>query len=183
MSRVVGYSRPWWPGEDLTIDIEYLAGAGATATLTDSGVVEAPLDNESALSSLNAGDTVLVSSAARLGSSLPRVVQTIAELGRRGIGFRSLAEPALSTDAGVADPAEVFAALEGLRRRLAGLRTRMGMLQAETAGRRPGRPSVMTPERVAVAEELRRQHRSIAHIARVIGVSPSAVQRALSVPA
>lgn len=183
MSRLVGYSRPWWPGEDLTIDIENLAGAGATATLTDPGAVEAPLDEGSALRSLEPGDTLLVSSAARLGSSLPRVVQTIAELGRRGIGFRSLAEPALSTDAGVADPAEVFAALEGLRRTLAGLRTRQGMLRAETAGRRPGRPSVMTPERVAVAEELRRQHRSIAHIARVIGVSPSAVQRALSVPA
>lgn len=182
MSRVIGYSRPWWPGEDLTIDIENLAGAGAAATLTDSGVVEAPLDDEGSLRSLEAGDILLVTSAARLGSSLPRVVQTIAELGRRGIGFRSLAEPALSTNAGLADPAEVFAALEGLRRRLAGLRTRQGMLRAEAAGRRPGRPSVMTPERVAVAEELRRQHRSIAHIARVIGVSPSAVQRALSVP-
>ncbi len=183
MSRLIGYSRPWWPGEDLTLDIENLAKAGATVTLTDSGFDESPLDASSPLHSLEASDILLVSSAARLGSSLPRVVQTIAELGRRGIGFRSLAEPALSTDAGSADPAEMFAALEGLRRRLAGLRTRQGMLQAEAAGRRPGRPSVMTPDRIAVAEELRRQHRSIAHIARVIGVSPSAVQRALSVPA
>ncbi len=182
MSRLIGYSRPWWPGEDLTFDIENLATAGATLTVTDPGVVEVPLDDESPLHSLEAGDILLVSSAARLGSSLPRVVQTIAELGRRGIGFRSLTEPALSTDAGPAEPAEVFAALEGLRRRLAGLRTRQGMMQAEAGGRRPGRPSVMTPDRVAVAAELRRQHRSIAHIARVIGVSPSAVQRALSVP-
>ncbi|WP_374314988.1 recombinase family protein [Microbacterium sp.] len=183
MSRVVGYSRPWWPGEDLTVDIENLAKAGATATPTDPGVVGGLMDDASPLHSLESGDVLLVSSAARLGSSLPRVVQVIADLGSRGIGFRSLTEPALSTDAGPADPAEVFAALEGLRRRLAGLRTRQGMLQAEAAGRRPGRPSVMTPDRVAVAEELRRQHRSIAHIARVIGVSPSAVQRALSVPA
>jgi DNA invertase Pin-like site-specific DNA recombinase len=183
MSRLIGYSRPWWPGEDLTVDIENLVKAGATATLTDSGVVGGPLDDGSPLHSLDSGDVLLVSSAARLGSSIPRVVQTIAELGSRGIALRSLTEPALSTDAGPADPAEVFAALESLRRRLAGIRTRQGMLQAEAAGRRPGRPSVMTPDRVAVAEELRRQHRSIAHIARVIGVSPSAVQRALSVPA
>lgn len=182
MSRLIGYSRPWWPDEDLTVDLETLATAGATGTLTDPGV-ESPLDDGSPLHSLQPGDILLVSSAARLGSSLPRVVQSIAELGRQGNGFRSLTEPALSTDAGPTDPAEVFAALEGLRRRLAGLRTRQGMLQAEAAGRRPGRPSVMTPDRVAVAEELRRQHRSIAHIARVIGVSPSAVQRALSVPA
>lgn len=183
MRRVIGYSRPWWPGEDLTVDIENLAKAGATMTLTDAGVVEGPLDAGSALRSLEPDDILLVSSVARLGSSLPRVVQTIAELGRQGITLRSLTEPALSTDAGPAEPAEVFAALEALRRRLAGLRTRQGMLQAEAAGRRPGRPSVMTPDRVAVAEELRRQHRSIAHIARVIGVSPSAVQRALTVPA
>ncbi|MGN8552096.1 UNVERIFIED_CONTAM: recombinase family protein [Microbacterium sp. SLM126] len=181
MSRLIGYSRPWWPGEDLTIDIETLAEAGAEVILTDAGVVGS-LNDGSALRSLESGDILLVSSAARIGSSLPRVVQTIAELGRQGIALRSLTEPALSTDAGPADPAEVFAALEGLRRRLAGLRTRQGMLQAEAAGRRPGRPSVMTPDRVAVAAELRRQHRSIAHIARVIGVSPSAVQRALSVP-
>ncbi|GAB2850341.1 recombinase family protein [Microbacterium insulae] len=181
MRRLIGYLRPWWPGEDLTIDIETLAEAGAEVILTDAGV-EGPLDDGSALRSLESGDILLVSSAARLGSSLPRVVQTIAELGRQGIALRSLNEPALSTDAGVADPAEVFATLEGLRRRLAGIRTRQGMLQAEAAGRRPGRPSVMTPDRVAVAAELRRQHRSIAHIARVIGVSPSAVQRALSVP-
>jgi DNA invertase Pin-like site-specific DNA recombinase len=183
MSRLIGYSRPWWPGEDLTVDLEKLATAGATVTLTGPGVAEGPSNDLSPLHSLESGDILLVTSAARLGSSLPRVVQTIAELGRLGIAFRSLIEPALSTDAGPADPAEVFAALEGLRRRLAGLRTRQGMLQAEAAGRRPGRPSVMTPDRVAVAEELRRQHRSIAHIARVIGVSPSAVQRALSVPA
>jgi DNA invertase Pin-like site-specific DNA recombinase len=183
MSRLIGYTREGWPGEDLADDVAVLAGEGAGTVLRGDPESVRAGDATSALRALEPGDTLIVSSAARLAPSLPLVVQAIAELGRRGIHFRSVIEPALSTDRGRSGSAEVFAALEGLRKRLASLQTRRGMLQAESAGRRPGRPSVMTPERTAVAEELRRQHRSIAHIARVIGVSPSAVQRALAVPA
>lgn len=181
MSRTVGYARAWWAGENLSAEHAALQAAGVDVIFAGKG--RDAEDLVQCLSLLEAGDTLVVTAAARLASSLPGFVQAVADLATRGVVFCSLSEPSLSTAGAPAAAAETLLALETLRGTLVGLRTRQGMLRAEAAGRRPGRPSVMTPERVAVAEELRRQKRSIAHIARVIGVSPSAVQRALAVPA
>lgn len=178
MSRTVGYARAWWPGEDLQSEHAALQREGADIIFTGTG--DDVDDLVRCLGMLQTGDTLTVTGAARLTGSLPRFVQVVVELTARGVRFRSVAEPPLSTDGDAVMPADTLRALDGLRRTLVGLRTREGMLRAEAAGRRVGRPSVMTPERVAVAEELRRQKRSIAHIAQVIGVSPSAVQRALA---
>lgn len=71
-------------------------------------------------------------------------------------------------------------ALEALRRRLVSVRTRAGMESAAASGKRPGRPTVMTPEKIAMAIELRNLNRPITHIARVLGVSANSVQRALA---
>lgn len=181
MTRTVGYARAWWPGEDLSAQHATLNREDIDVIFTGTGTdVE---DLVQCVNMLDAGDTLVVTEAARLTGSLPRFVQAVAELSSRDVLFRSVSEPALSTDGQPVTAAETLVALDALRKTLVGLRTREGMHRAEAAGRRPGRPSVMTPERVAVAEELRRQKRSIAHIARVIGVSPSAVQRALAVPA
>lgn len=59
------------------------------------------------------------------------------------------------------------------------VQTREGLRVAGESGRRPGRPTVMTEERLAVARELRLQGRSYAHVGLVLGVSANAVQRAL----
>ena len=93
----------------------------------------------------------------------------------------SLSEPALcTTPETVANPGEVVAAVEALRRRLVSVRTRAGMGAAAAAGRKPGRPTVMTADRVAMAVELRNLGRPVTHIARVLGVSANSVQRALA---
>ena len=64
-------------------------------------------------------------------------------------------------------------------RELMSVQTREGLRVAGESGRRPGRPTVMTEERLAVARELRLQGRSFAHVGLVLGVSANAVQRAL----
>jgi DNA invertase Pin-like site-specific DNA recombinase len=108
-------------------------------------------------------------------------VSSVHALTMRGVGFRSLAEPVLCTGPEYAsDLADVIDALDGLRARLVSLQTRAGMVAAAASGRRAGRPTVMTPERVAIAVELRGVGRSTTHIARVLGVSANAVQRALA---
>ena len=176
MSRIVGFSRP---GDDEAAAEEAaLHAAGA-----DEVFVEHDPDGEqmlaSCLQSLSPGDVLVVTRASRLTSTQYRFVRTVASLVARGVGFRSLAEPALSTGAPVSAE-EVFQALEELRSELAGIRTRVGMGAATAKGRRPGRPKVMTEERLAMAMELRAVGRSISHIARVLGVSAGAVRRALA---
>jgi len=58
--------------------------------------------------------------------------------------------------------------------------TQRGLDYARSQGRVGGRPSVMTPERIATAERMRAEHQSWESIGRVLGVGASSVRRALS---
>lgn len=183
MTRLVGYTRDLTPGTGTGEDADQLARAGVVRVFADEGSAEARARPglQECLELLAPGDTLVVSSAAMLAPTVPQFLATVSGLTSRGVGFRSLSDPALCAAVEVTvDPAEVFAGLEALRRRLVSLRTRAGMVSAAREGRRPGRPTVMTPERVAMAVELRNVGRPISHIARVLGVSANAVQRALS---
>lgn len=184
MSRLVGYTRELSPGTGTVEDAEQLRLAGTELIFSDGDPANAtarPALRE-CLEILEAGDAVIVVSAAMLAPTVPQFLTTVAGLAARGVSFRSLREPALSTGAHV-DPAEVYVALEALRRRLSSLQTRAGMASAASEGRRPGRPTVMTPERIAMALELRSLGRPVTHIARVLGVSANAVQRSLAADA
>lgn len=181
MTRLVGYTREVTPGGGTAADAAQLTLAGAERVFTDDGSIgaaERPGLRE-CLEFVEAGDTLIVTSAAMVAPTAAQFLTVVSELAGRSVGFRSLAEPALSTGTAV-DSAEVFVALESLRRRLSSLQTRAGMAAAASKGRRPGRPTVMTPERVAMAVELRDLGRPVTHIARVLGVSANAVQRALA---
>ncbi|MFE7844897.1 recombinase family protein [Microbacterium sp. NPDC057407] len=173
-SRKIGYSRPLHAGESLDAELESLASADVLNV-----VVEPSPRSGSALAALIAGcesgDTVVVSSLDRLADQVGAMVAILVELADRGIVLDCLSLP----DARTADPTvvTVLRELDAASRRLRSRRTRHGM---QTSGNRPGRPPALSPEQVAVAAELRRFDRSYAHIARVLGVSTSAVQRALA---
>jgi DNA invertase Pin-like site-specific DNA recombinase len=182
MSRLIGYTRELFAGDSVADDIQLLNDAGAVRVFEDAGSVDlrGRVGLAACLQSLTAGETLVVSSAARLAQSVTHFVTTVSDLAGREVAFRSLSEPGLSTGTDPVDPAVMFVALEGLRKRLAGMQTRAGMAAAAREGRRPGRPTVMTPERIAMAVELRNVGRPITHVARVLGVSPNAVYRALA---
>lgn len=57
--------------------------------------------------------------------------------------------------------------------------TRRGLERARAQVRIGGRLTVMTPDRLAEAERMRAEGKSIAHIAGVLGVGASSVNRAL----
>lgn len=182
MTRLIGYSRELFSHADASGDVEELKLAGAGEVFVDAATVDPRKRPALAecLGSLLAGDVLVVTSSDRLSHALTHFVTTVTALGARGVAFRSLTEPALCTDAEPsADASQVLAALDGLGRRLRSLETREGMKAAAAAGRRAGRPTVMTEERIGIARELRNHGRSFTHIAGVLGVSTSAVQRAL----
>lgn len=183
MTHPVGYTRELAPGSGTEADAEELTRVGAERVFTEGSTGDARTRPrlQECIRFLEPGDTLIVTGAARLSSSVTHFVTTVSGLTQRGIAFQSLSEPALCAGLNsTVDPAEVLVALEGLRRRLVGVQTRAGMASAAKDGRRPGRPTVMTPERVAMAVELRNVGRPITHIARVLGVSANAVQRALA---
>lgn len=185
MSRIVGYTSEINNGASTADDVAELERAGAMQLFSDVAS-DKPRDRPGlaeCLASLTPGDELLVVRSDRLSPTLAHFVITVAELTDRGVTFRSLSEPALCTAAeNPAGPGEVLLALKHLQRRLRALETRAGMVSASAQGRHAGRPSVMTEERIAIARELRNHDRSFSHIARVLGVSTSAVQRALRTP-
>lgn len=184
MTRIVGYTREFVPGTAVLTDSDELRRAGAVKVFADR--VDADRRARPALKlclrSLEPGDTLVVTSAARLSHGLAHFTSIRTDLTRRGIRFLSLTEPGLSSGGGPVDPDDVLIALDAFRRRLVSVRTREGMESAAVEGRHAGRPSVMTEERIAIAiaRELRGHDRSYAHIGRVLGVSTGAVQRALT---
>ena len=58
--------------------------------------------------------------------------------------------------------------------------TMRGLAHARAQGRLGGRPTVMTPERVAAANQMRAEGKTLTHIASVLGVGRSSVSRALT---
>lgn len=96
-----------------------------------SGAKADRLSLSAALAYLREGDTLTVWKLDRLGRSLPHLVQTVAELEQRGVGFRSLTESIDTTTPGGRLVFHLFAALADLERDLIHERTRAGLAVAK----------------------------------------------------
>ncbi len=129
---------------------------------------------------LRGGDTLVVRALDRIAGSEVMAIQTIAELHDRGLNIVSLTEPQIDTTT------PMGRALFGIVAVFAQLRvdsirenTLRGLKHARANGRVGGRPTVMTPERVAQAVRMRDDRTPITTIAQVLGTGASSVRRAL----
>lgn len=89
--------------------------------------------------SARAGDTLVVWRLDRLGRSLPDLVQIIAGLDEKGIGFESITEKIEASNATGKLVFHLFAALAEFERNLIRERTRAGLAAARARGRSGGR--------------------------------------------
>src|SRR6202051_4302042 len=90
---LVGYARVSTTDQNLALQRDALKAAGCRKSFTDqgiSGVISRRPGLDAALVALKPGDTLLVWKLDRLGRSLAHLVQTVADLSKRDIGFRSL---------------------------------------------------------------------------------------------
>ena len=87
--------------------------------------------------------------------SVRHVIDTVHNLGERGIAFRSLTEGFDTTTAGGEFLFHIMAALAQMERRMIVERTHAGLAAARRQGRHGGRPPVMTPERTELARTMR----------------------------
>ncbi|MFI6604835.1 recombinase family protein [Nonomuraea sp. NPDC050536] len=118
-----------------------------------------------------AGQSVSLSD--RYGRSLQDLINMVAELRERGIGFTSLRENLDTTTPGGRLVFHVFAALAEFIRELIVIGTKEGLAAARARGRVGGRPSVATEEIIRAARDLLPDPgRSITSIAKLLGVSP-----------
>lgn len=179
---IVGYTRVSTQDQNLNSQIEALTAAGAERIYSDkiTGKNAARPGLTECMKFLRRGDTLLVYSTDRLGRSMTDVVTIVAELGERGVQFKSLTEPFDTTTAGGELFFHICAAFAQMNGRIISERTRAGLASAKARGRLGGRPTVMTPERIAIARRMRAEKATWETIATALQVGISSVRRALA---
>ena len=171
----IGYARVSSGGQKLDRQIDALTTAGCRKIFSDkkSGKNALRPELKACHAFLDAGDTLVVPSLDRYGRSLQDLINMVAELRTRGIGFTSLHENLDTTTPGGRLVFHVFAALAEFIRELIVQGTREGLAAARARGRVGGRPTVATEEVIRAARDLLPDPgRSITSIAKMLGISP-----------
>ena len=184
MTNVVGYARVSKREQNPAAQEAELRAAGASRVFVDHGESSRIADRPqwlACLDYLREGDTLLVRRLDRLGGSERIIIETLHDLDRRGVNIKSLTEPMIDTTT------PMGRALFGMVAVFAQLRvdtirenTMRGLAHAKSQGRVGGRPSKMTPEKIAQAKRMRAENASLDHIAGVLSVGKSTVARALA---
>lgn len=181
--KIIGYARVSTADQDTAMQREALLKTGSLKVFEDvaSGAKADRPGLAAALAYLRDGDTLTVWKLDRLGRSLPHLVQTVAELEKRGVGFRSLTESIDTTTAGGRLVFHLFAALADFERDLIRERTRAGLEVAKSRGRNGGRRPVVTPEKFARARELINKHGlTVREAAARVKIGKTALYKALA---
>src|SRR5215207_6107282 len=153
----IGYARVSTGEQTLDLQLDALksAGCGKIYEETASGAkADRPILDE-VLSYLRKGDTLVVWRLDRLGRSLQHLIEVVAQLADRGIGFKSLTEQIDTTTPGGKLIFHVFGALAEFERDLIRERTQAGLAAARARGRTGGRPRKLTdPRQMELARSL-----------------------------
>ncbi len=177
---LVGYARVSTRDQDLSLQIDALkaAGCGRIFTETASGAQRDRPELKAALDYLRRGDTLVVWKLDRLARSMKQLIETIEQLERLEVGFKSLTEEIDTTSAGGRLIFHVFAALAEFERNLIRERTLAGLQAARARGRLGGRPRGLSEKDLKVARTLLSDPGlSVKEIAHRLKVAPSTLYR------
>ena len=178
----IGYARVSTTDQSLALQRDALEAAGCERVFTDQGISGRVADRPGlgrALKTLKAGDALIVWKLDRLGRSLAHLVQIVADLGSRGIGFRSLSDPIDTTNAGGRLVLHMMGALAEFERSLIVERTQAGLQAAKRRGVKLGRKPKLTAAQVAHARQLMDGGEDGRTVARSFGVARSTLYAAL----
>ena len=178
---LIGYARVSTAEQDTALQTDALRTAGCERIFEDtvSGSKADRPGLAEALAYLREGDVLAVWRLDRLGRSLPHLIETIAALEARGVGFRSLTEAIDTTTPGGRLIFHVFGALGQFERDLIRERTKAGLASAAARGRKGGRKPVVTNDRLQRARELIESGLNVREAAGRIKVSKTALYAAL----
>ncbi len=182
MGHLLGYARVSTTDQHPQLQVDALQRAGCYRVFTEtaSGARSDRPTLEQVLDQLRPGDTLVVWKLDRLGRSLRHLVATVTGLPERGVGFRSLQEAIDTTTPGGKLVFHLFATLAEFERDPIRERTSAGLVAARARGRHGGRPSVMTADKVQVAQEMYGSGQySVAAIVTTLGVSRASIYRHL----
>jgi DNA invertase Pin-like site-specific DNA recombinase len=176
----IGYSRVSTQEQknDLQIDALNIEGCDKIFEDKASGAQRDRPELKSALEYARAGDVIVVWKLDRLARSLKQLIETVEDLEKRGIGFKSITESIDTSTSGGKLIFHIFASLAEFERNIISERTRAGLEAAKSRGRTGGRPSKLSPEDIEVAKTLLKNPEITAkEVAKRMGVSFATLYR------
>lgn len=174
VGALIGYARVSTSRQLLDSQVRALESAGCVRIFTEkvSGRSADRPELQACQDYLRPGDVLVVPRLDRLARSLQDLIAIVADLRRRGVGFRSLHEAIDTTTPGGRLVFHIFAALAEFIRELIVEGTHEGLDAARARGARLGRPPALDAEQIAQARQLlSHPENSIASIARLLSVS------------
>jgi DNA invertase Pin-like site-specific DNA recombinase len=184
MNQRIGYARVSTDDQHLDLQRDALqrAGCGVIYEEAASGKNTARPELDQCRKALRAGDTLVVWRLDRLGRSLPDLVQIVADLEQRGIGFESLTEKIETGSAAGKLTFHVFAALAEFERSLIRERTHAGLAAARARGRSGGRKPKLDEKQVGQIKVLLRDPDiQVSEVARRYGISRTTLYKYVGV--
>jgi DNA invertase Pin-like site-specific DNA recombinase len=152
----IGYARVSTTDQNLALQCDALTAAGCERILKDEGVCGSVVSRpglDRALQALHEGDTLVVWKHDRLGRFLAHLVQTVVDLGERGVDFCSPSDPIDTTNAGGRLVLHIMGALTEFERSLIAERAKAGPEAAKRREVKLGRKPKLTPAPVAHARQ------------------------------
>ena len=171
---LIGYARVSKIDQNLNLQIDALKRVGCSKIFTDqvSGSIKSRPQLEQALDFLRSRDILVVWRLDRLGRSLRHLIELVAELQAKEIGFRSITEAMDTTTSGGKLIFHIFGALAEFERNVIQEITRAGLEAARARGRKGGIKPKLTEKQQQVAVKLYHEKaHTVEEICRIMGIS------------
>lgn len=153
---LVGYARVSTQDQKADLQTDALQAAGCEKVFTEkaSGAQRDRPELKAALDYIRAGDTLVVWKLDRLARSIKQLIETVEDLEKRGIGFKSLTENIDTTTSGGKLIFHIFASLAEFERSIIKERTKAGLDAARARGKKGGRPPALTDRDIQAAKAM-----------------------------
>ena len=181
MMTTVGYARVSSSGQDLTVQLEKLAGCDKVFKEKRSGVDAGRPALVACLEYLREGDTLLVTKLDRLARSTPDLYRIISDLAERGVSFKVIDDPSIDTTSRTGKLIMgILALIAEFENDIRRERQQDGINKAKAQGVRFGPKPILTAEVVQKIKELRAEGLTVPEIMRRTRLSKASIYRALA---
>ncbi|MBC8211164.1 MAG: recombinase family protein [Gammaproteobacteria bacterium] len=180
---IIGYARVSTVDQSLDMQIDALKKAGCERIYKDkaSGRDFERSQLKECIKALREGDELVVWKLDRLGRSVKNLIETVQELNKNGVEFKSLTENLDTSSSGGKLVFNVFAALAEFERDLISERTKEGLEAARKRGRKGGRPKKLNAEKIKMAKKLLLDpDQTVKGVAEMLGVGRNTLYRNLN---
>jgi DNA invertase Pin-like site-specific DNA recombinase len=177
---LIGYARVSTTGQNLEAQIEHLQAEGCDKIFQEklTGFDRRRPQLEKMLVSLQAGDTLIITSLDRLARSTHDLFVITQKVETSGASFRSLREPWADTTSSMGKfLLTVFAGLSELERNLINERTNDGRTSAQKRGVKFGRKFKLTAHQQDQVKTMLHEGQSMSAIARHFNVGVATIDR------